>query len=62
MLAAFQDGTKGLEHAMQVPDVPYPEVLPRSATTSSASRRRSRRSSTRSSRSTCATPTTRRGS
>lgn len=28
MLAAFQDGTKGLEHAVQVPDVPYPDVLP----------------------------------
>lgn len=28
MLAAFQDWTKGLEHAVQVPDVPYPDVLP----------------------------------
>lgn len=28
MLAAFQDWTKGLEHAVAVPDVPYPDVLP----------------------------------
>lgn len=28
MLAAFQDWTKGLEHAVDVPDVPYPDVLP----------------------------------
>ncbi|WP_425394517.1 acyl-CoA thioesterase [Aldersonia kunmingensis] len=28
MLAAFQDFTKGLEHAVEVPDVPYPDALP----------------------------------
>ncbi|TSD98149.1 acyl-CoA thioesterase II [Skermania sp. ID1734] len=28
MLAAFQDWTKGLEHAVAVPVVPYPEALP----------------------------------
>ncbi|MCQ4119137.1 acyl-CoA thioesterase [Rhodococcus tibetensis] len=28
MLAAFQDWGKGLEHAVAVPDVPFPETLP----------------------------------
>ena len=28
MLTAFQDWTAGLEHAVEVPDVPYPDVLP----------------------------------
>ncbi|GAC69966.1 acyl-CoA thioesterase [Gordonia soli] len=28
MLVAFQDNTAGLEHAVQVPQVPYPEELP----------------------------------
>ncbi len=28
MLAAFQDWGTGLEHAVEVPDVPYPDVLP----------------------------------
>jgi acyl-CoA thioesterase-2 len=28
MLAAFQDWGKGLEHAVEVPDVPFPDTLP----------------------------------
>ncbi len=28
MLAAFQDFGKGLEHSVEVPDVPYPDALP----------------------------------
>lgn len=28
MLAAFQDAAAGLEHSVQVPEVPYPDVLP----------------------------------
>ncbi|MFC7448951.1 acyl-CoA thioesterase [Rhodococcus daqingensis] len=28
MLVAFQDWGKGLEHAVEVPDVPYPDTLP----------------------------------
>lgn len=28
MLAAFQDWSKGLEHSVEVPAVPYPDVLP----------------------------------
>lgn len=28
MLAAFQDSGRGLEHAVEVPEVPYPESLP----------------------------------
>lgn len=28
MLVSFQDNTAGLEHAVEIPDVPYPEELP----------------------------------
>ncbi|QNG18596.1 acyl-CoA thioesterase II [Rhodococcus triatomae] len=28
MLAAFQDWGKGLDHAVEIPDVPYPDALP----------------------------------
>lgn len=28
MLAAFQDWAKGLEHSVEIPEVPYPEALP----------------------------------
>lgn len=62
MLAAFQDSGKGLDHAVEIPDVPLPESLLPSAIIWWGTRKNCRISVRRSSRSTCGTPTIRRGS